>query len=133
MNQAIEAGLSGFASMIGLAIVFGIGWLAFKAFDFLFDSSKTKPRPTNEPELKRTTGIVERPFSKDPDTPIGVSEGSSVEQAQIAKPISQSHDRSQAKNKKIAVAILVFVLIFVPTKFCPTSGHLSSTPNGVKH
>ena len=123
MNQAIEAGISGFASIIGLAIIFVIGWFAYKAFNFLFDSSKPEPRPTVEPEPKRTTGIVERPFSTDPDTPIGVSEGSSVEQAQFAKPISQSHDRSQAKNKKIAVAILVFVLIFVPTKFCPTSGH----------
>ena len=123
MDQAIEAGLSGFASMIGLAIVFGVGWLAFRAVNSLFDSSKPKPRPPAEPEPKRTTGIVERPFSIEQDTRISEAKVSPVERGDVGKSISQSHDPVQAKNKKIAVAILVFVLIFVPTKFCPTSGH----------
>ncbi|MBM3340321.1 MAG: DUF108 domain-containing protein [Betaproteobacteria bacterium] len=98
MNQAIEAGISGFASIIGLAIIFVIGWFAYKAFNFLFDSSKPEPRPTAEPEPKRTTGIVEGPFSKDPDTPIDGSEGSSVEQARDTA-------RQHPKNANVTAAI----------------------------
>ena len=122
MNNAIEAGVSGFASIIGLAIIFVIGWFAYKAFNFLFDSSKPEPRPTVEPEPKRTTGIVERPFSKDFCSQVATSKGSPVEQGQFVSSAAESHERPLSKNKKIAVAIAILALIFVPTLYCSDAG-----------
>lgn len=122
MNNAIEAGVSGFASIIGLAIIFVIGWFAYKAFNFLFDSSKPEPRPTVEPEPKRTTGIVERPFSKDFGSQVATSKGSPVEQGQFVSSAAESHEQTLSKNKKIAVAIAILALIFVPTLYCSGPG-----------
>ena len=123
MNHAIEAGLSGFASFFAMAIVFAIGWLAFKLFNYFVDFSKPDERAMNLSAPKRTTVTIETLTSKDPEPESGTTKDSPVEQSQVAKSISQSHEPSLTKNKKIAVAILVFVLIFVPTKFCPTSGY----------
>jgi hypothetical protein len=126
VNQAIEAWLSGFVSMIGLAIIFVIGWLAFKAFDFVFDASKPKAKAMNEPTPKRTTGIVEKPFSRELEAPSSTSKRSPIEQSHVAKSTPSSHESNLTRNKKIAIAIVILALIFVPTLSCSRGSCITS-------
>ena len=126
MNQILESGISGFASGLVLAIIFFVGWICLKAFNFLFDS---KPK-VNEPQQsseRRTTGIIERPFSRDEREQRATPRPNPPESSQFTEPSPASAEQAQTKNKKIAVAIAILALIFVPTQFCTNSGYGCST------
>jgi hypothetical protein len=120
MNQAIEAGLSGLASGIGIAILFGIGWLLLKAFHAVFSEPPKQSTQKGVDSMRKTTGIVERPYSKDESQPLTVlrPQGESLPNYESPKPPEGSSQR----NRKIAAGIAILALIFVPTKFCGTYG-----------
>jgi hypothetical protein len=112
MNQILESGISAFASGLGLAIIFFVGRLCIRAFNFLFDS-KPKAKEPHESTERRTTGIIERPFSRDE------REQRATPRPNASQPSHGSTERSPTKSKKIAVAIAILALVFVPTQFCP--------------
>jgi len=118
MNQILESGISGFASGLGLAIIFFVGWLCIRAFNFLFDS-KPKVKEPHESTERRTTGIIERPFSRDEREQRATPRPNPSQPSQFAEPSQGSSEPSPTKNKKIAVAIAILALVFVPTQFCP--------------
>ena len=120
MNQLIEAGLSGLASGLGVAILFGIVWLVIKASHAIFPEPM-KEGTSQEPDSKRrTTGVIERPYSTGESKPNSIprSQAESWPKYEMPKP---PEDSSQ-KNRKIAAGIAILALIFVPTKFCGTYG-----------
>jgi len=80
----------------------------------------------NEPIPKRTTGIVERPFSIELEAPSSTTKRSPIEQSHVAKSTPSSHESNLTKNKRIAVAIVILALIFVPTLYCPGGSCITS-------
>lgn len=120
MNQAIEAGLSGLASGIGIAILFGIGWLLLKAFHAIFSEPPKQSTQQVPDSMRKTTGIVERPYSKDESEPVTVlrPQGESLPIQEAPK----SGSGSSQKSRKIAAGIAILALIFVPTKYCGRLG-----------